>query len=490
MVSVASRASCSEPKAKSTEPRATTERWLAKARELATLDHRNIVHLFDVDLEGDRYFLVMEWVPGSNLTQQISQSGPLSFSNAADIARQIASGLAHAHALGLLHLSLGPDQVLIDPKGTVKLLDVGITSLQSQDVVGTKSQPAAKPASKSAEEPARLAFFESPESAAQAETDFRSDLFSLGRILYYALAGRTPDTKGPIPPITTVRPDTPEPLVQLIAKLTAADRSSRGGSAEEAEKVLVEYLKSAPKESLPVTPEKTTGAASGANAAASAEAKTVVASHTTPASPNRAKPVATTPGSNNVSPTQRGVDTPDSTKESDDPFNDATLAPVKSVYSSGSNPILAASNQNGENAEAQGSSASHAVDSGAGESNDHIFEIRVKSKKKGGSKSSPASSATASPSTASHSTAKAAVEKASVTAATSSAANASAEPASEASPSDATKVAVKPRSAWSRILLWSAVPLVGLDIGAGAVVLLLNRDSSPKPIAEIGRAHV
>src|SRR3972149_4969882 len=105
------------------------ERFLAEARTIAALDHPNIVQAYNVDNEGDLYYLVMEYVEGFDLQRLVEAEGPLDSASAVDYMRQAAEGLAHAHARKMVHCDIKPSNLIINPQGVVKILDMGLARL-------------------------------------------------------------------------------------------------------------------------------------------------------------------------------------------------------------------------------------------------------------------------------------------------------------------------------------------------------------------------
>ena len=104
---------------------ASLERFLAEARAIAALDHPNIVQAYSVDNEGDRYYLVMEYVEGVDLQRLVEKEGPLDCDRAVDYIRQAADGLDHAHQHNMIHCDIKPSNLLVNLQGVVKILDLG-----------------------------------------------------------------------------------------------------------------------------------------------------------------------------------------------------------------------------------------------------------------------------------------------------------------------------------------------------------------------------
>ncbi|HOA53337.1 MAG TPA: serine/threonine-protein kinase, partial [Thermogutta sp.] len=107
-------------------PPSARDRFLAEVRTIASLDHPNIVHAYNVDCDGAQYYLVMEYVEGKTLEHMVRESGPLPWRQATDIARQTALGLGYAHAQGVIHCDLKPANIIVNSEGVVKILDLGL----------------------------------------------------------------------------------------------------------------------------------------------------------------------------------------------------------------------------------------------------------------------------------------------------------------------------------------------------------------------------
>ncbi|MEZ6144861.1 MAG: serine/threonine-protein kinase [Planctomycetaceae bacterium] len=238
---------------KQVENKASLGRFHREAQAVASLDDPNIVRAYDVDQvkEGSTeiHFLVMEYVEGRSLQQVVDDDGPLGFAEAVEYTRQAASGLKHAHAVGMVHRDVKPSNLLLDETGTVKVLDLGLARIlenaaekssltieYDQTVLGT-------------------ADYLSPEQAVDSHTvDHRSDIYSLGCTLYFLLVGHPPFPDGTLAqrllahqvkeptPIAELRPDVPQSLVTLINSMMAKQPESRMQSAEAAEQALANWL--------------------------------------------------------------------------------------------------------------------------------------------------------------------------------------------------------------------------------------------------------
>jgi serine/threonine-protein kinase len=213
-------------------------RLLAEARLAARLQHPSVVQVFDLLAEGDEAFLVLEYVPGPTLHERLA-AGPLSPAEGLPIAAAIAEGLAHAHLHGVLHRDLKAENVLLPPGGGAKIADFGIARWLDPEGDGT-----ARVATRDGWV-AGTARSMSPEQVAGDPLDERSDLFSLGTLLYESFTGRSPFLAASecetLHRVISHRPEEPSDLVpelppalsRLTAQLLEKDPLLRPGSAAE-----------------------------------------------------------------------------------------------------------------------------------------------------------------------------------------------------------------------------------------------------------------
>jgi len=236
------------------------ERFLTEARAIAALDHPNIVQAYSVDNEGDRYYLVMEFVDGEDLEQLVESRGVLDPNMAADYIRQAADGLQHGHQRNMIHCDIKPSNLLLNPKGVVKIVDMGLAQLQDPKEVRSKNQ--------SNDQVLGSVDYLSPEQALGGK-DFnhRADIYSLGCTLYFLLTGQPPFPEGmlheklmkhqAIDPksITEFRSDVPAKLVEVCGKMMAKSPDDRYQTAAEVSQDLAGL--SAPKlKAKPAAPLK------------------------------------------------------------------------------------------------------------------------------------------------------------------------------------------------------------------------------------------
>jgi serine/threonine protein kinase len=225
------------------------QRFHREAQAVAALDHRNIVRAYDVDQEGAVHFLVMEFVPGQSLQELVQRGGVVSPVVAAEYIRQAAEGLAAAHKAGLVHRDIKPGNLLVDEKGTVKLLDLGLARFSSD------GDDASSLTIANEEKVLGTADYLAPEQALDSHlVDARADLYSLGGTLYFLLVGNPPfpegsvaqrlmahQTRDPVA-VRVKRPEVPESLAAIVEKLMKKRADDRYQTAKEASAALFQWL--------------------------------------------------------------------------------------------------------------------------------------------------------------------------------------------------------------------------------------------------------
>ncbi|MBP3959613.1 SUMF1/EgtB/PvdO family nonheme iron enzyme [Gemmata sp. G18] len=215
------------------------KRFIREARSSARVRHENVVQVHAVE-EQPLPFLVMEFVPGETLQQRLDRSGPLDVAEILRISRQLAEGLAAAHAQGLVHRDIKPSNVLIGPHQQVKITDFGLARAADDASISQSGIVAGTP------------MYMAPEQARGDTLDHRADLFSLGSVLYVMCAGRPPfRASGTLAvlkrvcdedprPIREVIPEIPEWLCRIVEKLHAKDPDQRYQSAKDVAAVLAD----------------------------------------------------------------------------------------------------------------------------------------------------------------------------------------------------------------------------------------------------------
>ncbi|NLE44102.1 MAG: Stk1 family PASTA domain-containing Ser/Thr kinase [Chloroflexi bacterium] len=216
-------------------------RFRREAQAAANLDHANIVTVYDVGQEGDRHYIVMEYVDGQDLKTLIRQSGQLSVEQALNIGVQICAGVGHAHRAGLIHCDIKPQNVLIAPDGHAKVTDFGISRALSETGLTESETVWGSP------------LYFSPEQAAGEPPSPASDVYSIGVVLYEMLAGVPPFQAEKAtalalmhmreePPALALRnTQVPPQLEWVIRKVLTKEPSARYRTAEQLAHVLEEY---------------------------------------------------------------------------------------------------------------------------------------------------------------------------------------------------------------------------------------------------------
>lgn len=210
------------------------ERFLQEARLVARLSHPNIVTVFAVEEHGDLVFFVMAYVRGESLAQRVGRAGPLPPATATRMIQEVAWGLGYAHANGVIHRDVKPDNILIDQSsGRAMIADFGVAYAADASRLTGAGQLIGTP------------HYLSPEQANGNQLDGRSDLYSLGVTAFYSLTGRPVfDAPSPIavvnkhlneppPPLAGVRPDLPHQLTRAIDRCLAKDPAQRFTTGEE-----------------------------------------------------------------------------------------------------------------------------------------------------------------------------------------------------------------------------------------------------------------
>jgi len=208
-------------------------RFRREAQSAASLSHPNVVSIYDVGQDGETHFIVMEYVEGSNLNDIIKAQAPLQASEAVHVATQICDALEHAHANGIIHRDIKPHNILIGKNGRVKVTDFGIaraattsTITQTGSVIGS------------------VHYF-SPEHAKGVSAGEKSDLYSLGIVLYQMLTAKLPfigespisvalkHLQEPVEDPRVVNPMIPQSVENVILKSLRKRPEERYGSAGE-----------------------------------------------------------------------------------------------------------------------------------------------------------------------------------------------------------------------------------------------------------------
>ena len=222
-------------------------RFRREAKAIAKLSHPNIIQAHDVDRDGDRHFLVMEFVEGTNLAQLLRDKGRLSGAIAADYAYQASCGLQHAHEKGLVHRDIKPGNLFLTNNGQLKILDLGLARFL-QDQIGEDGLTRDGMGMGTPD-------YAAPEQWRDAhKADVRSDIYALGCTLYHLLAGQVPfpgsslaekleahERKEAVP-LEDRCPEGPVGLGLVAQKMMAKHPADRFQSARDAADALAFYV--------------------------------------------------------------------------------------------------------------------------------------------------------------------------------------------------------------------------------------------------------
>jgi len=206
------------------------ERFRREARSVAKLSHPNVVSVIDAGEDGGHPYIVFEYIEGETLKQRIERLGRLPLDESAAYAIEVGRGLAAAHGRRLVHRDVKPQNVLIDPEGRAKVTDFGIArSLEAKGLTATGRVLGTTD-------------YVAPEQAMGQSIDARSDIYSLGVLLYEMLTGKVPfqaetqvgvamkHVNEPLPPVESRRPEVSAAMAAVVETSTAKDPEQRYGT--------------------------------------------------------------------------------------------------------------------------------------------------------------------------------------------------------------------------------------------------------------------
>ncbi|HEX3107845.1 MAG TPA: serine/threonine-protein kinase [Thermoanaerobaculia bacterium] len=248
-------------------------RFEQEARAASSLNHPNIVTIYDVGIEGELAYIAMELIQGQDL-RAMAAKAPVTLNQSVRIISKVADGLAAAHDRGIVHRDLKPENIIISTggyvsnTGHVKILDFGLAKLVRPLSPNDPTLPHTHPGAVFG-----TVGYMSPEQASGLETDFRTDHFSLGVILFELLTGRRPFNeptaaetmaaiiRDPVPPVSQLNPAVPPELERIVTRLLSKEPRDRYGSTIDLARDFREIrdmltLSSGSRSTLPPLPAK------------------------------------------------------------------------------------------------------------------------------------------------------------------------------------------------------------------------------------------
>jgi eukaryotic-like serine/threonine-protein kinase len=213
-------------------------RFEQEARAASALNHPNIITIYEIREAGSSHVIATEFVEGETLRSRLNHT-PLSVTEAIDVAIQVADALAAAHKAGIIHRDIKPENIMLRPDGYVKVLDFGLAKLSEQASPAVAAEAPTIQVRTGSGIVIGTAGYMSPEQARGLGVDNRSDIFSLGAVIYEMLARRKPfegdtpsDTLAAIlktepPPLSRVLPGVPAELTRIVTKCLKKDREER-----------------------------------------------------------------------------------------------------------------------------------------------------------------------------------------------------------------------------------------------------------------------
>jgi hypothetical protein len=227
------------------------ERFRREAQAARRISHPGVVRIHDIGKDGELTFISMEYVAGESLRQRLERQGPPPLPELARMALQLCAAIGAAHAAGVIHRDLKPDNILLDARGQVRVIDFGLAHVQAGGsftatgaVMGTPDYMA-------------------PEQVLAHPVDARTDIYALGCVLYHAIAGTPPFVRDtpvatgiahcnePPRPLSMLRPDLGDGWEPLVLRAMQKDPANRFQSASELQEALEKLSRGGPRVGLP-----------------------------------------------------------------------------------------------------------------------------------------------------------------------------------------------------------------------------------------------
>jgi len=234
------------------------ERMRREVTAARRITHMNVIKIYDIAEAGGLHYITMEYFPGENLRQLIHRKGPLSLQEGLQIAFQICDGLAAAHAQGVIHRDLKSQNVILNERGQVKIIDLGLARTNQLEGMTATGLIMGTPE------------YMSPEQILGKRTDERSDLYSFGIMLYEMFAGKVPfsgdspisvgfrHVKENCEPLRSAQPQIPAHLAEVVDRLLQKDPAHRYQSVLDLRRDLETLHSFTPSRLQPVSLQKAT----------------------------------------------------------------------------------------------------------------------------------------------------------------------------------------------------------------------------------------
>jgi tRNA A-37 threonylcarbamoyl transferase component Bud32/uncharacterized RDD family membrane protein YckC len=210
------------------------DRFVREARAAARVNHPNLTHVYFVGAENGSRFFAMEYVPGKTFEEEVAHHGPMQLDRFVDVVVQAARGLAAAHGVDVVHRDVKPSNLMLLPDGTVKVTDFGLAKSLGGDVAASGGGMLTGTPT-----------FMSPEQCRGRPVDARTDVYTLGLVAWFLLAGKPPfagesigqmisdQLNAPLPSIRTLRPELPPEIDDVLARLCDKDPEKRPATMKE-----------------------------------------------------------------------------------------------------------------------------------------------------------------------------------------------------------------------------------------------------------------